>query len=201
MTIPCQGSTNSQYKITKSGENINIEEFTKIKEFEKYYINKAGIVITTTYNNIKIIQGKLDKDGYRTVGLYTEDGIRRHRRVHRLVAETFIPNPKNLPVVNHLNGIKDDNRVANLEWTTISGNTLHGFRVLGRVPEATNNITTTLKHKTTGEILSFVSRKECGEYFGYSLTHTARLLNNRGNWEASKFRDYELIEQGVTTIM
>ena len=173
---------------------MNIEEFTRINGFDKYFINKNGVIITTHYNNLQIINGKLDKDGYRTVGLYDSSGIRKHRRVHRLVAETFIPNPKNLPIVNHLDGVKDNNKVDNLEWTTISGNALHDFRVLGRVPKATNNIPTTLKHKLTGEIISFVSRKECAEYFKYSLTHTTRLLNGRGNWDASKFKDWELIE-------
>src|SRR6185437_3742807 len=57
--------------------------------------------------------------GYVSVRL-TADGRTRRYPLHRLIAKAFLPNPNNLPVVNHLNGVKTDNRVSNLEWCTYS---------------------------------------------------------------------------------
>lgn len=65
--------------------------------------------------------------GYKYVTITYPDR-RITKRVHRLVAEAFIPNPQNLPVVMHLNNKKDDNRVENLAWGTISENTKQAFR-------------------------------------------------------------------------
>lgn len=69
----------------------------------------------------------VDKDGYLCVNLCKE-GIVKVYKVHRLVGEAFLDNPLNLPLINHINGIKNDNRVSNLEWIDASGNAIHAFR-------------------------------------------------------------------------
>ena len=69
--------------------------------------------------------------GYRYVSLMS-NGKKHGLRVHRLVAQAFIPNPSNKPTVNHKNGDKSDNSVCNLEWCSYSENEIHSWQVLGK---------------------------------------------------------------------
>lgn len=70
-----------------------------------------------------------DKDGYLCVGIKI-NGKNTTRKIHRLVAEAFIPNPENKPEVNHKNGVKSDNRIDNLEWATAKENSWHKREIL-----------------------------------------------------------------------
>ena len=64
---------------------------------------------------------------YYRVAFRNKEGVRRSLLVHRLVAAAYIPNPDNLPFINHLNGVTTDNRVENLEWCTAKRNTQHAY--------------------------------------------------------------------------
>lgn len=73
----------------------------------------------------KLIKPWNDSHGYQSVSL-SKDGNVKKVKVHRLVAEAFIENPKNKPTINHINEIRDDNHVDNLEWATYQENNNHG---------------------------------------------------------------------------
>lgn len=68
------------------------------------------------------------KNGYAGLMLYRDGNISKKQLVHRAVAKAFIPNPENKPHVNHINSIRNDNRVENLEWCTSSENRIHGIK-------------------------------------------------------------------------
>lgn len=75
----------------------------------------------------KIMKQRINKhrSNYKLIRFY---GAAPFLKVHRLVAKTFIPNPLNKPQVNHINGIKSDNRIENLEWVTAKENTIHMYK-------------------------------------------------------------------------
>lgn len=96
-----------------------INNFQIIKEFPNYVIKQDGTIINTKTN--RIITAGLSQDGYPRVCLKKE-GKQYNRFVHRLLAETYIPNDTSENIVDHINGIRTDNRLENLRWTTSKGN-------------------------------------------------------------------------------
>lgn len=96
-----------------------------INGFERYEIRDDGAVYDTKRN--AIVCTWVDAVGYKQCYLKGEDGKRYSKRIHRLLALAYIPNPNNLPQVNHIDGNKLNNNLNNLEWVSNSTNTKHGY--------------------------------------------------------------------------
>ena len=92
----------------------------------RYKVSNMGRIMCASNNRIR--KPQKDKDGYCQLVLKKSGGY-VYPKVHRLVAELFIENPDNLPVVNHKNEVKDDNRAENLEWCTVAYNNSYGSKV------------------------------------------------------------------------
>lgn len=119
-------------KIRKSikVEDLDNEIWKDIKGYEGLYqISNLGRVksLAKLYQGERLMKLREDKDGYLYVGFY-KDEVKKYFRVHRLVAQAFIPNPLNLPLVNHKNEDKHKNQVDNLEWCTAEYNNTYNGR-------------------------------------------------------------------------
>lgn len=136
------------YQISSLGRVKSLSRITKDGKHIKEKIRKIAFHSAT---------------GYKFIGLYkykTENKL-----IHRLVAEAFIPNPLKLSDVNHLNGVKTDNRVENLEWVSRSRNLKHAIEI-GLV-ESQCKVRRKVIIEKDNKIIKFNSIQECNEYFGF----------------------------------
>lgn len=100
--------------------------FISIPEHPRYEINSSGVIRDAKSKKIK--SQYIGSTGYYMVS-FSYNNKSKPQRVHRLLANTFIPNPQNLPEVNHVDGDKLNNELSNLEWVTHRENMSHAFRI------------------------------------------------------------------------
>lgn len=124
---------------------ILMEQWKDVEGYEgMYQVSNLGRVKSLSRkraigSNWRIIEERIlkpqnAKDGYKQVNL-CRDGRQKSVTVHRLVAETFIDNPDNKKTINHISGIKEDNRLINLEWMSQTENNRHAIAMGLNVPE------------------------------------------------------------------
>lgn len=106
--------------------NYSVSSLGRVKRKASLFVRSDGVVRSFRE---RLLGGNLNKK-YHFVALQG-GSVSKKYPVHRLVAAAFIPNPDNKPEVNHKNGVRSDNRVANLEWCTKSENAVHSIEVLG----------------------------------------------------------------------
>lgn len=149
-------------------------------EIYKDVLGYEGIDQVSNLGNVKRINYKRNKNdyilkqfynvrGYYQIGLYINNK-QKYYYVHRLIAQAFIPNPNNYPIINHINGIKSDNRINNLEWCTHTHNIRHAFSTGLNIAPIGDN------HKRSKKIIDIVT----GEIYHSALTLSLKLGINRG---------------------
>lgn len=140
--------------------------YVAIKGYEGYLINKQGEVLSLQRKTPKKIKPYIAGNGYYEVTLRKEKGVYKRVGLHRLLAETFIENPDNKEVVNHIDGNILNYSLDNLEWVTQSENTLHYIYTLNG-----GN-----KTSITVDGIKFETLKSCAEHFNISAKNLSSQL-------------------------
>ena len=152
-----------------------MEIWKDIKGYEGLYqVSNMGRIKSLNYRNTGeegILRHSLDSYGYLKVTLH-KNGKQKYFRIHRLVAETFIPNVNNLPEVNHIDENKENNHVENLEWCDRKYNNNYGSR-----NERASVSMKGKKHKLKKQILCI----ETGEIFDTSQDVINIMFNGKGS--------------------
>lgn len=171
-------------KVTSKYLNSIPPGYRTIKGYEDYLVNPKGQIITKKTR--RVLRQSLSKKGnYCTVCLSDKDNV----KVHRVVAETFIPNPEGKPEVNHKDGVKTNNCADNLEWCTTQENLQHKQQHnLGKTIKAKMSATGENNSQailTTKDVLSIRNSKESSKVLAnhYNVSqHTINDVKARRSW-------------------
>lgn len=159
----------------------------------KYQVSSFGRVKSLEYHNAKgikrcgILQPATDNSGYHRCAL-SKNNILKTYKVHRLVAIAFIPNPDNLPQINHKDGNKKNNNVENLEWCDNSHNQKHAYRLGLNPPHQGHKVKVALVNKITGERKDFDMVTDASNYLGYKSLEGFRHGLRKGYGKAKNFQ-------------
>ena len=171
-----------------------MEEWRACKGFEGFYevSNEGRVRSLAVYNaqRKKVYKRKMPvlkkiettKDGYKRV-LLCHYGVHHHCSVHRLVAQAFIPNPDNLPCINHKDEQPSNNKVSNLEWCTHKYNSNYGTlpqRISKRMSENHPTAMRVCQYDMDGNFIrSFKSQREAARSLGIRGENISRNIKGK----------------------
>lgn len=159
------------WKVHPDITGIEVSTLGRVRTLDRAVSNERG----TWFFKGRILKPSSTKGGYLKVGIKI-DGKFINKKVHRLVAQTFIPNPENLPEVNHKNCIRDDNSVENLEWCSKSYNRQYREKYGASQTEAVGHPVFAINLATL-EVSHFSSQGEAGRelgVFGQSISNVIK---------------------------
>jgi len=152
---------------------IEVSTLGRVRTLDKMVWNGRG----TWLMKGKILKPASDKDGYLTVAVKINDKF-ISKKVHRLTAQTFIPNPDSFAEVNHKNCVRDDNRVSNLEWCTHSYNNRYREKHGVSQMEAIGHCLFAINLETL-ETLHFRAQTEAGHSLGISVGNINNVIKGK----------------------
>jgi hypothetical protein len=156
-----------------------VEEWKKIVGFENYEVSNLGRIRRFYIKFIKYRKPVI-QHGYHTITFSNNNKFNKFF-VHRLVALSFIENPLNKKCVNHINGVKTDNRVNNLEWVTHSENEKHSYKILGKKSNGIVRRKIELKDIDVIKEMSLnkVTQRKIAEIYNVSQPTINLIINNK----------------------
>lgn len=153
------------------------EIWCPIKGFEGLYeVSDKGRVKSLKFGKERILKTGRNQEGYLQVGLCKNCETKTYR-VHRLVAQTFIPNPDNLPQVNHKDEDKENNFVHNLEWCDGKYNSNYGTRTQRQSEKLSKSV---LQYTKSGKLVrEWKSMKDVQRNLNYSQGNISQCCNGK----------------------